>query len=213
MVLCIDIGTELAPAVSLAYEPSEANVMMRPPRDRKDSIVNWAVLRYVFLQGGLVITAVPFLGFVLCLEYYGFNPNTLWFTAANYWVPGSASLQGWDDTHQVEALAASASVYWWLLVGTQVGHIFLCRTREVSIFNHGFTTNVVLLYGVIIEVCLILLIIFPPSSHLIFGSSTFPPSFWPLVFVSWAALFILHESVKYVRRNFPHSLIGKYLLF
>lgn len=43
--------TEIGPAVSFAWEPAEANVMERPPRNRNtDRLVRPALLAYAYLQ-------------------------------------------------------------------------------------------------------------------------------------------------------------------
>lgn len=43
--------TEIGPAVSFAWEPAEANVMARPPRNRHtDRLVRPALLGYAYLQ-------------------------------------------------------------------------------------------------------------------------------------------------------------------
>lgn len=34
-ILCIDLGTDMLPAISLAYEKAESDIMQRPPRDTK----------------------------------------------------------------------------------------------------------------------------------------------------------------------------------
>merc|ERR1719174_3464541 len=34
MILCIDLGTDMLPAISLAYEKSESDIMMRKPRNK-----------------------------------------------------------------------------------------------------------------------------------------------------------------------------------
>ena len=40
-ILCIDLGTDIVPAISLAYEPAEMDIMKRHPRDpEKDKLVN-----------------------------------------------------------------------------------------------------------------------------------------------------------------------------
>lgn len=40
-ILCIDLGTDMVPAISLAYEKAESNIMKRKPRDSKrDKLVN-----------------------------------------------------------------------------------------------------------------------------------------------------------------------------
>lgn len=40
-ILCIDLGTDMVPAISLAYEKAESDIMKRPPRDPvHDKLVN-----------------------------------------------------------------------------------------------------------------------------------------------------------------------------
>lgn len=38
-ILCIDLGTDMFPAISLAYEKAESDIMLRPPRNiRRDHL-------------------------------------------------------------------------------------------------------------------------------------------------------------------------------
>ena len=39
-ILCIDLGTDMVPAISLAYEKAESDIMKRPPRTSSDRLVN-----------------------------------------------------------------------------------------------------------------------------------------------------------------------------
>jgi magnesium-transporting ATPase (P-type) len=55
LILTIDLITEQGPAISLAYEPAEALVMERPPRDIKnDRLINGPLLRYAYLTYGIM---------------------------------------------------------------------------------------------------------------------------------------------------------------
>jgi sodium/potassium-transporting ATPase subunit alpha len=38
LVLCIDIGTDMLPAVSYAYEEGELDIMVRPPRSSEEHL-------------------------------------------------------------------------------------------------------------------------------------------------------------------------------
>jgi sodium/potassium-transporting ATPase subunit alpha len=50
MILCIDIGCDLVPAISFAYENSEVNIMQRQPRDSKrDHLVNAKLISFSYL--------------------------------------------------------------------------------------------------------------------------------------------------------------------
>jgi len=55
LILCIDLGTEMAPAISLAYEKGEQDVMNRRPRNiARDHLVTPPLLCSAYLQAGLV---------------------------------------------------------------------------------------------------------------------------------------------------------------
>ena len=50
-ILLIDLGTDMLPAISLAYENVELDIMERAPRDLHDRLVNY---RLIFLAFGIV---------------------------------------------------------------------------------------------------------------------------------------------------------------
>jgi hypothetical protein len=53
LILSIDLITEQGPAISLAYEGAESNVMARPPRDlASDRLISASLLRYSYLIAG-----------------------------------------------------------------------------------------------------------------------------------------------------------------
>uniref|UniRef100_A0A914P861 Cation-transporting P-type ATPase C-terminal domain-containing protein n=1 Tax=Panagrolaimus davidi TaxID=227884 RepID=A0A914P861_9BILA len=57
-ILCIDLGTDLWPAIALAYEPPESDIMKRPPHDPK---VNFCLMRFSYLQIGMIQALAGFL--------------------------------------------------------------------------------------------------------------------------------------------------------
>jgi sodium/potassium-transporting ATPase subunit alpha len=64
MLLLIDLLTELLPALSLAFEKPEKNIMNIPPRNvHKEKLVSIPLLAYSYFQAGTVIT-------VCCLYVY-----------------------------------------------------------------------------------------------------------------------------------------------
>jgi sodium/potassium-transporting ATPase subunit alpha len=43
-MLCIDLGTDIIPSISLGYEKAESDIMKRPPRNpQTEKLVNWKV--------------------------------------------------------------------------------------------------------------------------------------------------------------------------
>lgn len=66
MILCIDLGTDMLPAISFAYENSESDIMKQPPRNRHVRTVEMAYLVAV----------------VLLLLYYRLKYNSLTYYVA-----------------------------------------------------------------------------------------------------------------------------------
>ena len=54
-ILCIDLGTDMVPAISLAYEKAEADIMKRQPRDPlRDKLVNERLISLAYGQIGMI---------------------------------------------------------------------------------------------------------------------------------------------------------------
>jgi sodium/potassium-transporting ATPase subunit alpha len=78
LILCIDLGTDMVPAISLAYEGREANIMSKPPRDaRTDRLVTAKLVCFSYLQVGVVQAAAGFYSWVVVLKDFGFAPSML----------------------------------------------------------------------------------------------------------------------------------------
>ncbi|XP_074926806.1 sodium/potassium-transporting ATPase subunit alpha-3 [Chelonoidis abingdonii] len=57
-ILCIDLGTDMVPAISLAYEAAESDIMKRQPRNpRTDKLVNERLISMAYGQIGVRGTA------------------------------------------------------------------------------------------------------------------------------------------------------------
>lgn len=83
LILCIDLGTDMVPAISLAYEGKEANIMYKPPRDaRTDRLVTAKLVSFSYLQVGVVQAAAGFYCWLVVLKDFGFAPGYLY---GAYW--------------------------------------------------------------------------------------------------------------------------------
>merc|ERR1712025_224146 len=78
-ILCIDLGTDMVPAISLAYERAEADIMLRRPRDPKaDRLVNSRLIGMAYLQIGFIQAAAGFFTYFTIMAENGFRANDLW---------------------------------------------------------------------------------------------------------------------------------------
>mmetsp|Transcript_28910 Transcript_28910/g.42825 ORF Transcript_28910/g.42825 Transcript_28910/m.42825 type:complete len:1061 (-) Transcript_28910:386-3568(-) len=78
LILGIDLGTDMVPAISMAYEQAEADIMKRPPRDSQlDRLVTKKLIVFAYLQIGMIQAAAGFYTWMVVLNDYGFPPHIL----------------------------------------------------------------------------------------------------------------------------------------
>lgn len=75
-ILCVDLGTDMWPAVSLSYEQAESDVMARPPRT-SDPLVSCRMLTLVYGHLGLVEFAAGMFAYFVVMAEHGFYPEKL----------------------------------------------------------------------------------------------------------------------------------------
>jgi len=78
MILLVDLGTDLAPAISMAYEGREADIMERAPRDPEVAkLVTWRLVSFAYLQIGMLQAIAGFYAYFTVLHGFGFRPAHL----------------------------------------------------------------------------------------------------------------------------------------
>ena len=89
LILCIDLGTDMYPAISFAYENVELDIMDRFPRNSKrDHLVNAKLISFAYLQIGIVQAAAGFFTYFYIMNDYGFTPGALFgLTQIKSYVP------------------------------------------------------------------------------------------------------------------------------
>ena len=78
LILCIDLGTDMVPAISMAWETPEADIMKRKPRDQNiDRLVTRKLICFAYLQVGIIQAMAGFYSYLVVLSDYGYMPHTL----------------------------------------------------------------------------------------------------------------------------------------
>ena len=84
LILAIDLGTDMIPAISMAYEDAEADIMMRPPRNSKtDRLVTKRMINFSYGQIGMIQAVAGFFTYMVVLNDYGYAPHVLPFRGNN----------------------------------------------------------------------------------------------------------------------------------
>jgi sodium/potassium-transporting ATPase subunit alpha len=183
-ILAVDLGTDMVPALALGAEKPDADMMARPPRPRTERLMSLPLLlrAYVFL--GLIEAGVAMGSFFLLLLAQG-------------WTWGMPL--DWSDPLYKQATSATLAA----IVVAQVANVFACRSDRVSLARLGWFTHPLLLWGIVIELVVLVLILYTPWGNAIFGTSPLPLwIFGPLVFGA-LALLSAEEGRKFFvnRRN------------
>merc|ERR1719329_59136 len=78
LILCIDLGTDMVPAISFAYENTEADIMDRVPRNSKlDHLVNSKLISFAYLQIGVIQASAGMYTYFYVLNDFGIRPGGL----------------------------------------------------------------------------------------------------------------------------------------
>ncbi|TMW69112.1 hypothetical protein Poli38472_001268 [Pythium oligandrum] len=211
-ILSIDLLTEMAPAISLAYEGPEQNIMRRPPRDMsKDRLMSPPLLLYTYTIAGMINVLGCFLAYSSVFWRYGFSLHDLYMTADKHWQDHAPQLcvnsVGCLDTKMQKALLAEACSAWYVaLIFCQFFHVWMCKTRRSSLFSHGIRNNPTMIYGSIIELSIMVILVYVPGIQGFMGSAAVDYVPWIIGFGSGMLTWVYSEGVKYaVRHQAPGS--------
>ncbi len=182
LILSIDLGTDVLPAVALGIDPSEPGIMEKKPRDPKERIMNKPfVLRYLYL--GLIIGAIVMGVYIWTLYRYGWS-----------WGQPLA-----DDSH---TYLKGATMAFATLVIIQMVNVFNARSETNSIFKLGFFSNLWLIGAIIISLAVTFMITEIPFLQHYLGTTGLSPDDWGIIVGSSLIVFIVEESRKFfVRRQ------------
>jgi sodium/potassium-transporting ATPase subunit alpha len=78
IILCIDLGTDILPAIGLAYEEAEDAIMDRPPRTASTHLVTPQLMLVAYGTIGVFQTVAAFFAFFWVFHDYGYDFNYLW---------------------------------------------------------------------------------------------------------------------------------------
>ncbi|NOZ80983.1 MAG: cation-transporting P-type ATPase [DPANN group archaeon] len=183
LILAIDLGTDMLPAIGLGMERSPKDIMDRKPRAPGSKLLNWKMIARSYGFIGPLQTAFSYVVFFSILF-----------------------ADGWSWGKQ---LAVTDPVYMSAITGffatiiiTQIFNVFACRTTRSSVFTEGFFANRFIFIGILSEIILLTLIATLPLFQTTFGTATFPWKYIPLMVLFGAVILGLEELRKYLYRHY-----------
>ena len=191
LILSIDLGTDLLPALGLGVESPEHDVMKMPPRPRAERLLTKAMLFRSYGVFGMVEAAAGFYSYFSVLYAGGWS-----------W----GQTLGVSDPLYLRAVTA----FFVSIVICQIANVMICRTRHDSVFKKGLLANRLVLAGIATEIALVWMIVTNPYAQKVFGTAHLSAS---ELLMSWpfALLIVAAEETRklLVRRRWEFAL--KYL--
>jgi len=152
LILSIDLGTDLLPALGLGRERSESDVMKLPPRKRDERLLTWTLLGMSYGIIGMLQAAAGFFAFFVVLHQGGWT----WGSE----LPESGLLY-----------RTAVTSFFAAVVICQVADVLICRTRRQSILSAGIFSNKLIWAGIAVELGLVAAISHVPFLQPFFGTA------------------------------------------
>lgn len=147
-ILWVNLVTDSLPALALAVDPAERDIMNKKPRKNTGSIFTKGMVYRIIYQG-IMIGGITLIAFIV----------------------GLASTKGMEDSIRINIAQTMAFT---VLALSELIHVFNVRNNKESIFKTGILNNKKLLLAIIVSSLLVLSILFIPSLREIFSISVLP---------------------------------------
>jgi len=207
-ILCIDLGTDMVPAISMAYEGPESDIMKRQPRNPfTDKLVNERLISMAYGQIGMIQASAGFFVYFVILAENGFRPMDL-FGIRKQW--DSQAINDLQDSYGQEWTYRDRKIleytchtaFFVSIVIVQWADLIICKTRMNSVFQQGMK-NYFLNFGLVFETALAAFLCYCPGMDK--GLRMYPLNWnWWLPALPFSLLiFCYDETRKYILRSLP----------
>ena len=195
-ILAVDLGTDLMPALGLGVEQPEPGIMQKPPRLKKQTVVDSGLLWRSFGWLGVIEVLLCYAGFFAVFFVTGnlgkFIPVFNGIAIPEYL---------YSPMGLLAAYAVANTVYHAGVVTAQVGNVFACRTETAHNSQIGWFSNKYIWIGIGIELIIIFLLIYIPFLAGVFNHVEIPFYYWPGLLMYGLILYTLEWFRKAVMRR------------
>uniref|UniRef100_A0A674MLM8 Sodium/potassium-transporting ATPase subunit alpha n=1 Tax=Takifugu rubripes TaxID=31033 RepID=A0A674MLM8_TAKRU len=207
-ILCIDLGTDMVPAISLAYETAESDIMKREPRNPKsDKLVNERLISMAYGQIGMIQALAGFFTYFVIMTENGFLPRTLLGIRVNWDhrdvndLEDSYGQQWTYEQRKIIEFTCHTSFFVSIVV-VQWADLIICKTRRNSLFHQGMK-NRVLIFGLLVETALAAFVSYCPGMDVALRMYPLKILWWFCAFPYSLLIFIYDEVRKFILRRNP----------
>ncbi|XP_053353006.1 sodium/potassium-transporting ATPase subunit alpha-1b [Clarias gariepinus] len=213
-ILCIDLGTDMVPAISLAYEAAESDIMKRQPRNPKtDKLVNERLISIAYGQIGMIQALAGFFAYFVILAENGFLPPRLLGIRVHWDDKNVNDLedsygQQWTYEQRKIVEFTCHTAFFASIVIVQWADLIICKTRRNSVFQQGMK-NKILIFGLFEETALAAFLSYCPGMDVALRMYPLKPNWWFCAFPYSLLIFIYDEIRKLILRRYPGGWVER----
>jgi len=207
-ILCIDLGTDLLPAISLAYEQAENDIMKRNPRNKfTDKLVNERLISMAYGQIGMIQALAGFVCYCVIMMQNGFLPGDLlglrvWWDDKNNQNLEDSYGQEWSYSQRKIVEFTCHTMFFTAIVIVQWADVLICKTRRLSIFQQGMK-NKILIAGLMEETLLAAFLAYCPGTDAMLRMYPLEWTWWFVPMPFSLIIFTYDEIRKTLIRRTP----------
>lgn len=207
-ILCIDLGTDLLPAISLAYEQAESDIMKRNPRNKfTDKLVNERLISMAYGQIGMIQALAGFVCYFVILMQNGFLPGDIIGLRVNWDDKNMQNVedsygQQWSYQQRKIVEFTCHTMFFTAIVIVQWADLLICKTRRLSIFQQGMK-NKILIAGLFEETCLAAFLSYCPGTDAMLRMYPLEWTWWFIPMPFSLIIFVYDETRKMLIRKQP----------
>ena len=198
VILCIDLGTDILPAIALAYEEEEDETMSKPPRGPHDHLVTPRMILVTYGTVGIFHTFASYFGFYWVFLDKGFTVSNMFGAGLGfrddfsdldddrkkdffelclentYYLKNANLLNPATCTtdfasFRQDVLGEAQAAFFMAIIWGQIANIFIRKTFSESIMTFDrLFKNRHVLGGIVFELCLIMMLIYIPGLNGLF---------------------------------------------
>ncbi|NXQ91110.1 AT1A1 ATPase, partial [Nyctibius grandis] len=213
-ILCIDLGTDMVPAISLAYEQAESDIMKRQPRNPKtDKLVNERLISMAYGQIGMIQALGGFFTYFVIMAENGFWPSGLLGLRIQWddrWINDVEDSYGQQWTYEQRKIVEFTchTAFFVSIVVVQWADLIICKTRRNSVFQQGMK-NKILIFGLFEETALAAFLSYCPGMDVALRMYPLKPTWWFCAFPYSLLIFLYDEVRKLIIRRNPGGWVEK----
>jgi len=195
MILCIDLGTDMLPAIALAYEAPESDIMQRTPRNKNyDRLVNNKLIGMCYGQIGMIQAAAGFTCYFSVFAKYGIFYDDIAGTGFKFINKDEKFVAGLDFDTRMGYLRQAQTSFLISIIVAQWTDVMICKTRVLSVFQQGMS-NFVLNIGLLEELLLGMVLCYVPAMNTAFKTASIDIEMW-CYGIPFAILILVYDEVR-----------------